>query len=178
MTVAVITGGGGDLGTAIAARLAADDITVVLADRNTTAARSAAAGIRGALAIDVDVTDPASIHNLVHTVDETLGRLDALICCAGVEPPHDLATMSLETWDTTQQVNLRGPALLAQAALPLWQRQHSGTIVNIGSRTWLGGGHPAYAASKAGLVGLTEQCSGLVDRLLWRMRDGRTFPSE
>ncbi|MFC7582617.1 SDR family NAD(P)-dependent oxidoreductase [Nonomuraea antimicrobica] len=83
-------------------------------------------------------------------------RIDALVCAAGIEPPQSLADVDPGSWDRTQDVNLRGPALIAQATLPLWRAQGSGSMVNIGSRTWLGGGHPGYAASKAGLVGLTR----------------------
>ncbi|MEU9840951.1 SDR family oxidoreductase [Actinomadura sp. NPDC048032] len=75
---------------------------------------------------------------------------------AGIEPPQDLAEIDAASWDRTQAVNLRGPALIAKAALPWWTRRRSGSLVNNGSRTWLGGGHPDYAASKAGLVGLSR----------------------
>ena len=156
MRLAVISGGGGDIGAAIGARLAADGAQVVLADVDPGAAERAAASIDGAVALAVDVADPDSVRALAAAVGERFGRLDVLVCCAGVEPPHDLASMSVSTWEVTQAVNLRGPALLAQAALPFWQRQGGGAMVSIGSRTWLGGSHPAYAASKAGLVGLTR----------------------
>jgi 3-oxoacyl-[acyl-carrier protein] reductase len=156
LKVAVISGGGGDIGAAIGARLADDGVQVVLADVDPGAAARAAAGIGGAVALEADVTSPDSVRALAAAVGERFGQLDVLVCCAGVEPPHDLASMSLSAWEITLAVNLRGPALLAQAALPFWQRQGGGAMVSIGSRTWLGGSHPAYAASKAGLVGLTR----------------------
>lgn len=156
MTVAVISGGAGDIGAATGARLARDGATVVVTDKDLAAAADVAAGIAGAVAFEADVTDPASVSSLAEAVGQRFGRLDVLVCCAGVEPAHDLASMTLPVWEITQAVNLRGPALLAQAALPFWRRQGGGAMVSIGSRTWLGGAHPAYAASKAGLVGLTR----------------------
>jgi NAD(P)-dependent dehydrogenase (short-subunit alcohol dehydrogenase family) len=156
MTVALISGGGGDIGAAIGARLARDGAQVVLADVNREAADRAAAGIDGAAALTTDVADPDSVRVLADAITERFGRLDVLVCCAGVEPPHDLATLTTATWELTHAVNLRGPALLAQTALPFWRRAGGGAMVNIASRTWLGGWHPAYAASKAGLVGLTR----------------------
>ncbi|MFB9199344.1 SDR family oxidoreductase [Actinomadura verrucosospora] len=83
------------------------------------------------------------------------GRLDAVVC-GRYRAAARLAEIDAASWDRMQAVNLRGPALIAKAALAWWTRQRSGSLVNIGSRTWLGGGHPGYAASKAGLVGLTR----------------------
>jgi NAD(P)-dependent dehydrogenase (short-subunit alcohol dehydrogenase family) len=158
--VAVVTGGGGDIGGATGRRLAADGWTVVLADVDAdaaarTAAELAAAGGR-AQARRLDVSDVAALDPFVESVGAEHGRVDALVCAAGIEPPVDLAGLDAPAWDRTLDVNLRGPALLAKAALPWWRRQGGGVVVNVGSRTWLGGGHPAYAASKAGLVGLTR----------------------
>lgn len=155
--IAVITGGGGDIGGAVAGRLAGDGWTVVVADLDPRAARAVADGLPGtALARRLDVSDPDDVKSFTASTVAELGRVDAVVCAAGIEPPQDLATLDAPTWDRTQHVNLRGPALLAQAVLPWWTAQRSGSLVNIGSRTWLGGGHPAYAASKAGLVGLTR----------------------
>jgi 3-oxoacyl-[acyl-carrier protein] reductase len=168
--IAMITGGGGDIGGAIAARLVPDGWTVIVADRDDDAARTVADALSAdALAADtaspgarrvharrVDVADPADVEAFVTAAATEFGRIDAVVCAAGIEPPQDLAEIDVASWDRTQAVNLRGPALIAQAALPWWTRQRSGSLVNIGSRTWLGGGHPGYAASKAGLVGLTR----------------------
>lgn len=155
--IAVVTGGGGDIGGAICARMAADGWTVVVTDLDPDAAAATARGLAGtAHARRLDVADPADITAFAAWAGDRFGRIDAVVCSAGVEPPQDLADIEVGAWDLTQHVNLRGPALLAQAVLPWWTRQRSGALVSIGSRTWLGGGHPAYAASKAGLVGLTR----------------------
>ncbi|GLZ09210.1 3-oxoacyl-ACP reductase [Actinomadura sp. NBRC 104412] len=161
--IAVITGGGGDIGGAIAARLVPDGWTVIVADLDLPAARGIADTLSAGApepcrvhARRLDVADPADIDAFVTAAATEFGRIDAVVCAAGVEPPQDLAGIDVASWDHTQAVNLRGPALIAQAALPWWTRQRSGSLVTIGSRTWLGGGHPGYAASKAGLVGLTR----------------------
>ncbi|MGW0802536.1 SDR family NAD(P)-dependent oxidoreductase [Nonomuraea sp. NPDC002799] len=155
--VAVITGGGGAIGGSTAARLAADDWTVVVADLDLKAALATAGDLPGSVhGRRLDVADPADIAAFVADTAAEFGRIDAVVCAAGIEPPQDLAGIDTASWDLTQHVNLRGPALLAQAVLPWWRRQGSGSMVNVGSRTWLGGGHPGYVASKAGLVGLTR----------------------
>lgn len=157
---AVITGGGGDIGGATAARMGADGWTVVVADIDLRAANAVAQTVPGGVAEQVDVSDPDSARALIAAVAGRFGRVDALVCAAGVEPAVNLAELDVDSWQATQDVNLRGPALLAQAALPWWTSQRSGSMVNIASRTWLGGAHPAYAASKAGLVGLTRSLAG------------------
>ncbi|SHK56259.1 3-oxoacyl-[acyl-carrier protein] reductase [Pseudonocardia thermophila] len=154
--VALITGGGGDIGAATGRALAAAGWIVVLADLDAEAARAAAEDIAGAEGRFLDVADTGSFPAFVDGIGADHGRVDALVCAAGVEPPHTLADLDVAAWDHTLEVNLRGPALLAQATLPWWRRAGGGSLVNIGSRTWLGGAHPAYAASKAGLVGLTR----------------------
>ncbi|MEV8631987.1 SDR family NAD(P)-dependent oxidoreductase [Streptosporangium sp. NPDC051023] len=156
MSVAVITGGGGDIGGAVATRLAQDGWTVIVTDVDPAAARLVAERLPRAHARRLDVADPDDIGAFVSSAASDFGRVDAVVCAAGIEPPQNLADIDVASWDRTQDVNLRGPALLAQAVLPLWTEQRSGSLVNIGSRTWLGGGHPGYAASKAGLVGLTR----------------------
>lgn len=160
MTTVVITGGGGDIGAATARRMSADGWTVVVADIDLIAANTVAETVPGCVAEQVDVADPDSARGLIAAVAERFGRIDALVCGAGVEPPVDLAGLDIDSWQRTLDVNLRGPMLLAQAALPWWTSQRHGSMVNITSRTWLGGGHPAYAASKAGLVGLTRSLAG------------------
>jgi len=158
--VAVITGGGGDIGGAAGRRLAAGGWSVVLADLDLDAATRTAAALSAAgspvEARRLDVSDVSALGPFIDSVGADHGRVDALVCAAGVEPALDLAGLDATAWDRTIEVNLRGPALLAQAVLPWWRRQGGGVVVNVGSRTWLGGGHPAYAASKAGLVGLTR----------------------
>ncbi|WP_406293349.1 SDR family oxidoreductase [Embleya sp. NBC_00888] len=158
--VALVTGGGGDIGGVTCERLARDGWTVAVTDLDPDAAERVAARIAAsggsARATRMDVADPDDIRTAVDLIGREYGRVDAVVCAAGIEPPQDLAAIEVSAWDLTLDVNVRGPALLAQAVLPWWRRQRSGSLVTITSRTWLGGAHPAYAASKAGLVGLTR----------------------
>ncbi|MFJ8816695.1 SDR family NAD(P)-dependent oxidoreductase [Amycolatopsis thermoflava] len=154
--VAIVTGGAGGMGTAIATALLADGLRVALLDRR--GAKEAADQFTGeVLGVESDVTDEASVQAAVEQVEATWGRVDALVNNAGIEPPHTVADLDLATWQATLQVNLTGPVLLMKHCVPLWRRQGGGRVVSIGSRVWLGGGWtPAYSASKAGLVGLTR----------------------
>lgn len=154
--VAIVTGGAGGMGMAIAAVLLGDGFRVALLDRR--GAEEATDRLTGeVLGVEADVTDEESIRAAVEQVDGMWGRVDALVNNAGIEPPHTVANLDLATWQATLGVNLTGPALMIKHCVPLWRRQGGGRVVSIGSRVWLGGGWtPAYSASKAGLVGLTR----------------------
>jgi NAD(P)-dependent dehydrogenase (short-subunit alcohol dehydrogenase family) len=159
--VAMVTGGAGEIGTAIALRLAAQGSEVVVADRDAAGAAGTAELVRertGRPAHDlrVDVGDPESVREAVAWVDGTFGRLDQLVNNAGLNPRGGLETLPLPDWDAAMAVNVRGPLLLARHTTLLWKRNGGGRIVNITSRTVASGGPPAYTASKAGLVGLTR----------------------
>ncbi|MGI5232616.1 SDR family NAD(P)-dependent oxidoreductase [Actinoallomurus sp. CA-142502] len=159
--VAVITGGGGTLGTAMATRLAEEGNAVVLLDRDEAAARAAADEVAARTGGSVvgwraDVADEDDVRASVDRIVRTHGRLDRLVNNAGVNRRDTLADQDPRIWDEVMAVNLRGPMLLCRAALPLWRRTGSGRVVNIASRTWLGGGPTSYVTSKAGVVGLTR----------------------
>ncbi|SFJ64557.1 SDR family NAD(P)-dependent oxidoreductase [Amycolatopsis sacchari] len=154
--VAIVTGGAGALGKAIASVLLGDGFRVALLDRQGTEHAAAALGGE-ALPVQADVTDDESVRAAVEQVNRTWGRVDALVNNAGIEPAHSLADVAPDTWRATLEVNLTGPALMIKHCVPCWRRQGGGRVVSIGSRVWLGGGWtPAYSASKAGLVGLTR----------------------
>jgi len=101
-----------------------------------------------------DVTDENDVEQLVDELGSRFGRLDQLVNAAGRNARGGFAEMRAD-WDRVVAVNLWAPALLCHASADLLG-VHGGAIVNIGSRTWLSGGPAAYAASKAGLVGLTR----------------------
>ncbi|SHL36375.1 3-hydroxybutyrate dehydrogenase/3-oxoacyl-[acyl-carrier protein] reductase [Pseudonocardia thermophila] len=155
--VAIVTGGAGGLGRTIGEVLHADGFRVALLDLKGA---PEVAGELGVLGVPVDVTDEESVRTALARVEQEWGRVDALVNNAGVEPPHTLETVDPATWAQTLDVNLAGPALMIKNCIPLFRRAGGGRIVNIGSRTWLGGGaSAAYAAAKAGLVGLTRQAA-------------------
>ncbi|GAA5116312.1 glucose 1-dehydrogenase [Pseudonocardia adelaidensis] len=155
----MVTGGAGALGAASALRLSADGAVVVLVDVDGDEAARQAERIRTgtgrpAVGHEADVTDEDDVERLVDELGSRFGRLDQLVNAAGRNARGGFAEMRAD-WDLVVAVNLWAPALLCHASADLLT-VGGGAIVNIGSRTWLSGGPAAYAASKAGLVGLTR----------------------
>ncbi|MDV6279161.1 SDR family NAD(P)-dependent oxidoreductase [Rhodococcus jostii] len=158
--VALVTGGAGGMGVAIAAVLLDDGFRIALLDRRGAAAAAHSLATSDAaqiLGVEADVTDEESVRTAIEQVASTWGRVDALVNNAGIEPQHTMENLERGTWQATLDVNLTGPALMIKHCIPLWRRQGGGRVVSIGSRVWLGGGSvAAYSASKAGLVGMTR----------------------
>ena len=163
--VALVTGASQGLGRAMAIELAANGATVVCVARNaeklaeTVAAVEAAGG--KAEAISCDVKDGATVDQLVDAVVAKWERLDILVNNAGITRDTLLASMSDADWDEVIDTNLRGTFLFARAASRVMMRAKYGRIINISSVTGLIGnaGQTNYAASKAGLFGLTRSLS-------------------
>ncbi|MBI2398976.1 MAG: 3-oxoacyl-ACP reductase FabG [Xanthomonadales bacterium] len=159
LRVALVTGAGRGIGAAIARRLHAEGASVVLADRDGDAAAALAAELGGerVLALAVDVTARGELEALMARIQSDLGGLDLLVNNAGIIRDGFLAKLSEADWDTVLAVNLKGPFLCCQAALPLLRARSGGAIVNIASRSWLGNpGQSNYSASKGGVVSLTR----------------------
>jgi 3-oxoacyl-[acyl-carrier protein] reductase len=164
--VALVTGGSGDIGRAIAVALAeaGADVAVTWVGHEAGAIETirqvTARGRRSAM-VQLDQADPAAIGPAVQAVVSALGQLDILVNNAGWNigiPFRDLDALTVETWDRIQDVNTRGPFLLAQAAARHLRARGAGRIVNIASVAGLrpAGSSIAYAVSKAGLVHLTR----------------------
>jgi 3-oxoacyl-[acyl-carrier protein] reductase len=136
-TVALITGGAGDLAQAVRAELEAQGWTVHAPAR-----------------AELDVTDKAQVQQVI----SALPRLDLLVHNAGITRDRRMLNMSEEEFSEVLEVNLKGAFLCTQAALKLMVKQRCGHIVNIGSFSALSGpvGQTNYAAAKAGLIGLTQ----------------------
>ncbi|WP_428376612.1 SDR family oxidoreductase [Lichenicoccus sp.] len=161
--VAVVTGAAHGIGRAIATRLLADGWIVFALDTDAGRladlmdARSGAAGGR-CIPITADTGRRADIERALAQVDAQAGRLDALVCCAGImvrTPPERLDPAD---WDRVIAVNLTGPFLLARVAARLLRAGGGGAIVTIAS-TRARMSEPdteSYAASKGGLVALTH----------------------
>jgi 3-oxoacyl-[acyl-carrier protein] reductase len=160
---AIVTGSSRGIGAAIALKLAAEGADVVVNYRtqhgraDAVAQQIAAAG-RRAVVVEADVVLPGSGERLVKTSLESFGRLDILVNNAGITRDNLLMRMSEEDWDLVLDSNLKSAFLLTRAALRPMLRQHSGRIVNITSVGGITGnaGQANYAASKAGLIGLTR----------------------
>jgi 3-oxoacyl-[acyl-carrier protein] reductase len=164
--VALVAGGTGLLGTAIARALAGAgaDIVISYLERKD-AARETCAAVesmgRRAWSVALDQTDPAAIAPAVAAAVKEFGRLDMLVNNAGWNisiPFPDLEALDAAVWDRLFATNLRGPYLLARAAAPHLKSSGSGRIVNIASVAGLqpGGSSIGYATSKAGLIHLTR----------------------
>ena len=161
--VAIITGGAGAIGGATARRLAADGASVVVADRDPSAAEAVAAAVRAAghaaTAATVDVTDDDSVRAMVDGVLEAHGRIDILFCCAGVLVSGSVVDTTLEDWHRSLAVNLTGPFLASRHVLPVMLAQGSGSVIHMSSTAGVVGeaAIAAYCASKGGVVMLARQ---------------------
>lgn len=160
--VAIVTGAGGGIGRAYARGLAEAGASVVLADIAIDAARAAAADLErdgyAALAVDVDVTDEASVEAMARATVERFGTIDVLVNNAGlmaeVMDKGGLTTIPMDVWHRTLAVNLTGPLLCTRAVVPVMKEKGYGKIVNQSSGgAFLPSQH--YGVSKLGLVSVT-----------------------
>ena len=159
--VALITGGGGAMGGAQARLFAREGAAVVVSDVDAAGGRAVTeeivqAGGRSLFA-PLDVRDHAQWEACVATAEEELGTLNVLCNNAGANRRVPFDDQTEEMWQEILAVNLTGVFLGTKAAVPAMRRAGGGSIVNIGSLSSVrpGGGSPAYAASKTGLIGLT-----------------------
>src|SRR5437660_86382 len=160
---AIVTGAGRGIGHAIAMRLAREGARVACVSRTEANAKRTAAEINAARAgaaraYAVDVADHAAVQKVGAQILEDFGKIDILVNNAGVIRDALAMRMSIEDWDTVINTNLRGAFNFTQAMLRSMVKQRSGRIINISSVIGLIGnaGQTNYAASKAGLIGLTK----------------------
>lgn len=160
--IAIVTGGGGEIGRATALRLAREGATVIVADINAAPAEQVAAEIINnggkAWACAVDVSARAEVEALAQTVFARHSRIDVLCNIAGIAPPAPFLETNDEDWQRTIDVNLKGVFLCMQVVARLMVKQGGGgAIVNMASTNGLVGevGLAPYNASKFGVVGLT-----------------------
>lgn len=161
--VAIVTGGSRGIGRAICLELAAGGAAVALCYAgNAAAAQETVEACQAlharAMAICCDVADEAQVAAMMSTVLENFGRVDLLVNNAGITRDGLLMAMSAENFDSVIQTNLRGAFLCMRAVTRPMMRQRYGRIVNISSVVGLRGnaGQVNYAASKAGLIGMTK----------------------
>jgi len=160
--VALVTGGSRGIGRAIALRLGQEGAHVAVCARNVEAAGEVASEIEGlgrkCLVRACDVADTEQAGALIASTIEELGQLDILVNNAGVTRDNLLMRMKEEDWDEVLAINLKGAFNCARAAVRPMLKARGGRIVNITSVVGLQGnaGQANYAASKAGLIGLTK----------------------
>ena len=160
---AVVTGAGRGIGHAIAVRLAREGARVACVSRSEENARRTANELNGARADSakayaVDVSDHAAVQKVGAKILEDFGKIDVLVNNAGMIRDGLAMRMSIEDWDTVINTNLRGAFNFTQAIVRAMIKQRSGRIINISSVIGLigGAGQTNYAASKAGLIGLSK----------------------
>jgi NAD(P)-dependent dehydrogenase (short-subunit alcohol dehydrogenase family) len=196
--VAIVTGGGGGLGEGICLCLAKEGANIVVSDINPDFAYQTVKKIEDtgqkAFAVQTDVRKREDCHRLVEMTIEKMGKIDILVCAAGVGgfaaqgdtgEPAILENISEAEWDLTLDVNLKGVFLCNQAIAPQFKKQMSGKIINISS---IGGRKgvdfiPHYCASKAGVIVFSQAlalqlapfninvntvCPGVIWTPMWR----------
>ncbi len=161
--VALVTGASGGIGQAIARRLAAEGASVALGyGGNATPAQALADELvtQGghAVAVGADLRRAEAPAELLAKVEPQLGSIDVLVAAAGLGRQQTLEEVSIEDFDEMLAVNLRAPFLLAQRTVPGMRARGFGRILFVSSVAAFTGGivGPHYAASKAGLHGLTH----------------------
>jgi NAD(P)-dependent dehydrogenase (short-subunit alcohol dehydrogenase family) len=167
--VAIVTGGGGGIGRAVAVELASNGAAVMVNDIGTSldghgvsseAASSVVAEITAAggtaIAHAGSVTDPAVVGELVQTAIDRLGTVDILVNVAGIMRKGTILDTSFDDWSSVVGVHLTGTFNTCRAAAPIMAERGWGRIINVTSHSAFGfEGIPAYAAAKAGIMGLT-----------------------
>ncbi|MCK4416771.1 MAG: 3-oxoacyl-[acyl-carrier-protein] reductase [Candidatus Latescibacteria bacterium] len=160
--IAIVTGAGQGIGQAIAVRLAQEGAEVIVSDINLQGVEQTASQIRQmdrkSLALKVDVANFEDVQAMVHKSTEEFGRVDILVNNAGVTKDNLLVRMTQQQWDWVISVNLKGTFNCTKAVAPHMMRNRYGRIINIASVIGLVGnaGQANYAASKAGIIGLTK----------------------
>jgi len=159
--VALITGGGQGIGAEACRQFAQAGCKVVVADWNEEAAQAVVEELKAsgteAIALGGDVSNREVAQGLVHTTVETFGRIDILINNAGITRDASLLKMEPHQWEQVIAVNLSALFYLSQAAAQHMKPQGYGRIISTSSISAFGNfGQANYAASKAGVVGLTR----------------------
>ena len=157
--VALVTGSTRGIGRAIAETLAGAGARVAVVGRDLARAQAAAAEIgHDAKGFACDVSDTAQVTALVSDVEEAFGTLDILVNNAGLTKDNVIMRLKDEDWDSVIDANLRGAFASIRAATRGMMKRRSGRIINISSVVGMIGnrGQSNYAASKAGLIGLTK----------------------
>lgn len=161
--VALIAGGSGGIGAAVARRLGADGYRLALVARSEDRLRDIAAGLAGNGRPDVsvfpcDVTRGEAVRTMVEEVQARFGRIDVLVNAAGVNRPGLFLRLRPEDWEDVLRVNLTGVMLTTQAVVRVMRRQRTGYVLTIASMAGRQGrvGMSSYCASKFGVVGLMD----------------------
>jgi len=163
--VAIVTGAGSGIGAATAKLFAKEGAKVALCARHEDKINQLRDEINKAggcaLALVADTSKEEDIKNLMNTVHEKWGGIDILVCNAGINGVWaPIEELTVEDWDKTMNINLRGTFITLKYAIPYMKEKHKGSIVVIssinGTRTFSNTGATAYSASKAGQLAMVK----------------------
>ncbi len=160
--VAIVTGGAQGIGKSIGCLLAKNGADIVIADINAAQAQATAREIesfgRKALSIEADISQLTEADKVVKATTDAFGKIDILINNAGITRDNLFLKMKEEEWDAVIAINLKSVFNCSKAAVRFMSKQRSGKIINIASVVGQMGnvGQANYAASKAGIIGLTK----------------------
>jgi len=172
--VALITGANQGIGFAVAQRLAADGMRVLINGRRADAVAEATRKLADAgaesFAIAADVSKEDEVARMIEQIGARFGRLDVVVNNAGIAPriagrSARVEDTTLAIWERTLAINLTGAFLVSRACIALMRDRNWGRIINMSSqsgRMYTGFGSAAYAASKAGLIGYSRVLAGEV----------------
>ena len=159
---AIVTGAGQGIGRALAKGLAAEGAKVVIAELNAENGMRVAGDIERAgntaIAVSTDVSNEASVGNLVAETLRAFGTVDILVNNAAIFPASAVAEMKVDEWEQVVRTNLGGTFFCSRAVMPTMKANRAGRIINFTSgRALEGSRHGAhYAASKGGIIGFTK----------------------
>jgi NAD(P)-dependent dehydrogenase (short-subunit alcohol dehydrogenase family) len=159
--VCVITGAGGGMGADAAVRFAEEGALVTVADVDGAAAEKVAAEVAG-LAVQVDVSDEASVQRMYPAAVERFGGIDVLYNNAGISPADDgsILETDLEAWERVQAVNTRGVYLCCKHGISHLLERGGGSVINVASFVALVGAATSqisYTASKGAVLALSKE---------------------
>lgn len=155
---ALVTGSTRGIGRGIAQALSESGANVAVVGRDRSKAEEAAGSIRNAKGFGCDVSDAAAVAALVEEVEKTFGAVDILVNNAGITRDNLLMRIKDEDWDAVLGANLKAAFVAIRAASRGMMKRRWGRVINVASVVGLIGnkGQANYAASKAGLIGLTK----------------------
>ncbi|MGO9572138.1 MAG: SDR family NAD(P)-dependent oxidoreductase [Desulfomonilaceae bacterium] len=169
--VALVTGADRGIGRAIALALAENGVSVAVNFRSRQAeadeVRSQIVSLgQRSVVVGADVSLAAEVSSMVETVQRELGPIGILVNNAGIARPEPVEQITEQSWDEVLAVNLESQFLLIQAVLPVMRTNRWGRIINLSSVAAQVGGvvGPHYAASKAGILGLTHYFAALLTK--------------
>lgn len=167
--IALVTGGSRGIGAASAVALAAAGCDVAV---NYRSRQKEAAAVcdqirrlgRRAMAVQADVSQSKEVHRMVEQIEKDLGTVSILVNNAGIARQQQIEDIAESDWDELIAVNLKSVFLVTQAFLPAMRQQRWGRIINMSSVAAQTGGvvGPHYAASKAGMLGITHSLANLL----------------